>query len=449
MKQYKRFLAGVISVGMVAGLLSGCGNEKPAKEDGDSEGKTLLKVQVIGDFKTDDFTDPISGKSLKGLHVLEEEFERLHEDIDLEYIVMGWDDYQKKTQSMMIAGEADVYQAPGIGALADQGLLEPLQPYIDRDNFDLSVYMDGQVDGWKVAGPEDTEPQIYGLPFIADTRYICYDKQLFDEWGVEYLSATPTLDEILEKAAKMTGTNPVSGKQNYGIFHNGLDAADTVMNLNEYFGGTWGTGNRSNEMQVFFNTDTMVQAIDALIELNKLAPDGVMANQGGENFGSAENNIAIHMRCHPAILNNIQAQGLDDRYGISRLFINEEEGMGGMFAGSPVVIAASSEVKDAAWEYIKFVSSDFFAQYFWENQRNEGLPCQKVALTFDDVKNNENILAMLDSVQYLWTPRYVYRAGQARSILITAVEDAALNGKTATEVLEAAQKSANEWIAAQ
>ncbi|MCI8329706.1 MAG: extracellular solute-binding protein [Oscillibacter sp.] len=452
MKKHSRLLAAGLSGLLTLSLLAGCGSDsKPAEQgsSGDGAEKTVLKVQLIGDFKGEDFTDPISGAGLKGCHVLEEEFERLHEDIDLQYIFMGWDDYQKKTQSMMIAGEADVYQAPGIDALAGQGLLEPLQPYIDKDNYDLSVYLDGQVDGWKVAGPEDSEPQIYGLPMIADTRFIIYDKQLFDEWGVEYLSAKPTVEEILEKAAKLTGTNPVSGEVNYGIFHKGTDAGDIVMNLSEYYGGTWGSGFRASEMTVNFDTDTMVQAMETLVKMNEYAPDGVMANQGGEMFGTAQNNLAMHLRCHPAILNNINAQGLGERYGVARLFINEAEGKGGMFAGSPVVIAASSKVKDAAWEYVKFVGSEFFAQYFWENQRNEGLPCIKSALDFDGVKDDANVAFMMDTIQYLWTPRYTYRSGQGRSILTTAVEEVTLNGKDPAEVLKAAQKEVDEWIAAQ
>lgn len=450
MKKQKRFLAAALSTLMVAGLLTGCGDSGTSEEtQGDGGEKTVLKVQMIGDFKADDFTDPISGASLKGCHVLEEEFEKEHPDIDLQYIFMGWDDYQKKTQSMMIAGEADVYQAPGIEALAGQGLLEPLQPYIDKDGYDLSVYMDGQVEGWEVVGPEDTEPQIYGLPLIADTRFITYDKQLFDEWGVEYLSDEPTVEEILEKAAKMTGTNPVTGEQNYGIYHKGSDAGDTVMNINEYYGGTWGTGDRASEMTVNFDTDTMVKAMETLVELNSYAPDGVMANQGGEMFGTAQNNVAMNIRSNPAVINNINAQGLGERYGVARLFINEQEGMGGMFAGSPVVIAASSEVKDAAWEYLKFTGSEFFAQYFWENQRNEGLPTLKAALEFDGIQDDPNVSAMMESTQYLWTPRYVYRSGQARSILTTAVEEVALNGKDPAEVLSAAQKEVDEWIAAQ
>lgn len=460
MKQTKRWLSATMAGVMMCGLLAGCGGGddqtadtgKTDSQDGASSGaadKTVVKVQWIGDFKADDATDPISGETNKGLHVLEEEFEKQHPDIDVQFVLMGWDDYQKKTQSMMIAGECDVYQAPGIAALADQGLLEPLQPYIDRDSFDLGVYIDGQVDGWKCAAPEDTEQQIYGLPMIGDTRFIIYDKQIFDEWGVPYLSETPTPEEVLEAAKKMTGKNPVSGKDNYGVFHKGTDAADAAMNLNEYYGGTWGEGIRAKDMKVNFDTPEMKKAFEFIKELNQYAPAGVMANQGGEMFGTADNNIAINMRANPAVINNVEAQGLNDRYAVARLYINADKGHGGMFAGSPVVIAQSSKVKDAAWEYVKFTGSEFFMNYFWENQRNEGLPVLKAALEISEVKSNANVTAMLNSMPYLWTPRYTYRAGQAHNNLITAIEDYTLNNVPVAEALAKAQKETDEWIAAQ
>ncbi len=455
-KEMKRKLVSVLLVmAMMGAAVTGCGNVEKnggtsAEASTESTGdKTVLKVQLIGGFEQEDFTDPVSGEKLTGMHVVETEFEKQNPDIDVEFIYMGWDDYQKKTQAMMIGGEADVYQAPGISALAEQDLLEPLQPYIDEDGFDMSVYTEGQVEGWKVAGPEDEEAQIYGLPFIGDTRFIMYDKEIFDQWGVEYLTAEPTMEEILEKSEQMTGTNPETGEENYGIFYTGKDAADTVMNINEYYGGTWGEGIRSSEMSVNFNSDTMVQAIEDLKTLNEYAPEGVMAGQGGELFGTDGNNIAINLRCAPLNLKSIQTLGIEDNYGVSRLFINEEEGMGGMFAGSPFVIAKTSEVKDAAWEFMKFTSGEFFTEYFWNNQRAEGMPVTKSALELEGVKGEESVEAMFKTMETLWAPRYYYRSGQGRSILTTAVETAVLGGEDTKSTLDSAQKEIEEWIEVQ
>lgn len=450
----KKLTAKLLSLLLLCGLFAGCGST-PSPGSGESGAgasggdKAVVRVQWIGDFQNGDFTDPVSGKTNKGLSVLTEEFERLHPDIKLQFILMGWDDYEKKTQTMLMSGESDVYQMPGIAAVANQGLLEPLAPYIERDSYDLGVYIDGLVDGWKVVGPEDNRPQIYGLPMIGDTRIIIYDKQLFDQWGVPYLSETPTPEEIIEAASKMTGKNPVTGEENYGLFHKGTDGRDIVMNLSEHYGGTWGTGNRPSEFQLNFDSPQMVKAFETLLEINKYCPAGVMSYQGGELFGKEDNNIAINMRCNPNSLSNIIVQGMGERYAVARLFVNPAVGKGGLFAGSPVGIAANSGVKDAAWEYLKFTGSDFFMNYFWENQLSQGLPVLKAAFELEAVKADPNLSMMLESMQYLWTPRYVYRPTQPGAILTTAVENVTLNGKPVEETLQQAQKEAMEWVANQ
>lgn len=250
---------------------------------------------------------------------------------------------------MILANEADVFQVPGISMMSDMDVLEPLQPYIDRDGFDLTQYFDGQVDGWKIMGPNDAEPTIYALPFLGDTRYICYDKTIFDQWGVEYLSEHPTVEEILEKAKAMTGVNPVTGQQNYGVMWRGVDTDDTVVNLAEALGGTWGEGLRFSELTYHFNSPEMVQALEIMQELAACAPEGMMANAGGENFGLLEgNDVAINLRAMPSVLRNAKVLGVDSQYGVSYLFVNEETGKGGMFAGSPFAIGKTSQVKDAA-----------------------------------------------------------------------------------------------------
>ncbi|MFB5760423.1 extracellular solute-binding protein [Paenibacillus medicaginis] len=110
---------------------------------------------------------------------------------------------------------------------------------------------------------------LYGM--YSCSRHIVYDKQLFDDWGVEYLSESPTIDEVLEKAAKMTGKNPKTGAQNYGLTFNGKDAADTVMNVNESLGGQWGTRFLWKGMKVEFDSPTMIEAAERLKEASQYA----------------------------------------------------------------------------------------------------------------------------------------------------------------------------------
>ncbi|WP_438496299.1 extracellular solute-binding protein [Paenibacillus sp. IHBB 3054] len=448
-------------------ILSACGtngnsngavkvNNEPAATEGTSSAVAAkdaltgtLKVQLVGDFSLEDKTDAISGKTSKGVKVLKEEFEKKYPNASVEFVLMGWDNYNEKTQTMLQSGAADVYQVPGIAAFAEQGLLEPLQSYIDKDSYDLGSYLNGQVDGWKAMGPDDQELQIYGLPFIGDARVIVYDRQLFDEWGVEYLSESPTIEEVMEKASKMTGKNPKTGEQNYGLTFKGADAADTVMNINESLGGQWGTGFLWKDMELNFESETMVKSIDWLKEAIKYAPEGVMAGQGSEYFLTENNNIAINLRESPGFINSLATFGLEDRYQAALLFKNQATDMGGMFAGSPFAIGASSSNKDLAWEWLKFSGSELFQQYMWDEQRSQSMPVIKAAENWPSVQEIGQMDIILKQMGQLWTPRYPYRSGQPRYILSENVERVLLGELGAAEGMKKAQEEGTKWLADQ
>jgi ABC-type glycerol-3-phosphate transport system substrate-binding protein len=434
--------------------LVGCSSEDTASEsggeasEGDStfEGQTV-KVQLIGDFSMDDSTDPITGDKAKGLKVVKEEFEKLHPGAKVEFIIMPWEGYVEKTQAMLTSGEADVYQMPGVADFAPQGVLEPLQPYIDRDEeFSLDIFIDNQVEGWKALGPDDDELQIYGLPFLGDARFITYDKQLFDEWGVEYLSDYPTMEEVMEKAKQMTGTNPVTGEQNYGIWFRGdWSSAFTLVNLAEGQNGSWGEGFAWDEVKFNFDSPEMLKGLEWLLEMKEYAPSGIVSNQGNEAWLTEKNNNAIMLNQGPGdLVKQAYTQGLEDRIGIVQEFKNDN-GQGGLFAGSPIVIAKNSKVKDLAWEWMKFATSDFVQQYVHEEP---GLmPAVKSALEWDSVKEKEQLMEpIFEAMSTPMTPRYPWGSSQPRFILTSEVEAALTGQRTAEQALERAQKESTDWV---
>jgi ABC-type Fe3+ transport system substrate-binding protein len=171
-----------------------------------------------------------------------------------------------------------------------------------------------------------------------------------------------------------------------------------------------------------------------------------MQNAGAERFGRADNNIAINLRANPAVMMNIQALGLDDRYEAARLFVHPTVRKGTLFVGSPLAIGTSSRVKDEAWEWLKFTASDFFTEYWWENQRNEGLPVTRHAFNLPGIIDNTNYSRILESMSFLWAPRYLYRAGQPRTILTAAVQNIILNNANIQEALNTAQRESENWI---
>ncbi|MDX8044617.1 extracellular solute-binding protein [Gracilibacillus sp. S3-1-1] len=437
-------------ISVLAGCSSGSDENSGASDNGETAGGDWdgqkVKVQLIGDFSMEDSTDPITGETTPGLTNLKEEFEKQHPGATVEFILMPWEGYTEKTQSMLTSGDADVYQMPGIADFAAQGILEPLQPYIDEDDeFSTDIFIDQQVEGWKALGPDSSELEIFGLPFFGDARFITYDKKLFDDWGVEYLSDNPTMEEIHDKAAQMTGTNPVTGEQNYGVWFRGdWSSAFTLINAAEGIDGRWGTGFAWDEVEFEFDSPEMLEALNWLLDMQELAPEGIVSNQGNEKWMTQDNNIAIMLSTGPGeLVEQTQAQGLEDRIAIAQEFKNEE-GMGGLFAGSPLTIAKDSENKDLAWEWLKFATSDFAQEYFYETG---AFPSVKSALEWESVKEHEELLGpVFEAMATPYIPRYHWAAGQPRFILTSEVESALTGKRSAEEALEKAQKESTEWL---
>ncbi|WP_371068550.1 extracellular solute-binding protein [Sediminibacillus sp. JSM 1682029] len=435
-----------VVLGLV-GLLAGCSKSGAGSEDDGGEwAGQKINVQLIGDFAMETKTDPVTGDSVKGVEVLKEEFEKQHPGATVEFTLMPWEGYTEKTQAMITSGDADVYQMPGTVDFAPQGVLEPLQPYIDKDEeFDLDIFIENQVEGWKALGPDDDELQIYGLPFLGDARFIAYDKQLFDEWGVEYLSDHPTMEEVAEKAKQMTGKNPVTGEQNHGIWFRGdWSSAFTLIDLAEGQNGSWGSGFAWDEIQFTFDSPEMVNGLNWLLDMQELAPEGLVSNQGNEKWLTKENNIAIMLNQGPGdTIKPAYAQGLEDRIGIAQEFKNDE-GVGGLFAGSPITIAKDSENKDLAWEWVKFATSEYTQKYIYEEM---GLvPSIKSAMEWDSVKDTELMLPVFEAMSTPWTPRYPWGSAQPRFILTSEVEAALTGERSAEEALTKAQKESTEWL---
>ncbi|MGI8348862.1 extracellular solute-binding protein [Niallia circulans] len=434
---------------VISAVLAGCSSKSGGSSGSDKDGEWAgqqITVMMIGDFAMEDKTDPITGDSVKGVKVLKEEFEKQHPGATVKFVLMPWEGYTEKTQAMITSGEADVYQMPGVADFAPQGVLEPLQPWIDKDpEFDLDIFIDNQVEGWKALGPDSKELDIFGLPFLGDARFISYDKQLFDEWGVEYLSEYPTMEEVAEKAKQMTGKNPKTGEQNYGIWFRGdWSSAFTLVDLAEGQNGQWGTGFAWDEVEFTFNSKEMLNGLNWLLDMQNYAPKGIVSNQGNEKWLTKENNIAIMLNQGPGdTVKSVYAQGLGDRIAISQEFKNDD-GQGGLFAGSPITIAKDSKNKELAWEWLKFATSDFVQKYVYEEL---GLvPSVKSATEWDSVKDQPLMLPVFEAMSTPMTPRYPWGSSQPRYILTSEIEAALTGKRSAEDALEKAQKESKEWV---
>lgn len=375
----KRFVFLLIPLSMLLALVA-CSSTGPiGDEEADSDVEIVSEIEgtvkvALAGWQLANGIDPLTvEKSIGFSQYADETFRQMYPNIKLEVTQIPWANVQAKQQALLLSNDVDVMYTGGAFAsqFYQQGLLRNIDDLIEADpDFDPDQYLEGV---WKNAYSTrsvDGEHQ-FGIPTALGKRMITYDKKIFDDWGVEYLSDNPTPEEILEKAKKMTGTNPKTGEENYGLWFSGNSLnQSTFAALTYAFGAEGGTGSLDDVKNIDWqlNTPEMTKIFEWLQEASKLAPPAFINGQGTENFGLENNNIAIALdTAGGSAFSEYRSSGntaLIERFVPT---LNVGPNGEGWVATDPIVMAKETENVEAAWEVMKFLSSYETQKWNYEN----------------------------------------------------------------------------------
>ena len=335
------------------------------------EGK--VRVSLAG-WQLENGIDPITGINTVGLNeFLDNEFYPRYPNIKLEIYQVPWENAQAKQSAMLQSADVDLIYTGGAFASQwmEQGLLRSLDDLLLIDTgFDESKYLKGIWDNSYSTVAFDGNTR-FGLPAILGKRMTIYDKKIFEDWGVEPLSDNPSPEEILDKAKQMTGKNPVTGEENYGIWFNGnnLNISTFVALTHAYEAeGAVGTLDDLKNIEWKLNTPEMVKVMEFLKEAAQFAPIEFVNAQGAENFGISTNNIAIALD-HSGGATMGEYIANDDKELLDRFesVLNLGPKGEGWVAMDPFVMAEKVENVDAAWEVMKFLAGYETQKWNYEN----------------------------------------------------------------------------------
>lgn len=113
-------------------------------------------------------------------------FEDANPDINVEISTIA-DQYMNILRTRLIGGEGpdvfflEAFEAPG---LIETGVVEPLDDYI-TDEFDLDDFEQPLVDAFR-----NNDGVLYGLPKDTSTLALFYNKDMFEEAGIEEAPTT-------------------------------------------------------------------------------------------------------------------------------------------------------------------------------------------------------------------------------------------------------------------
>ncbi|MEW4372564.1 extracellular solute-binding protein [Paenibacillus kandeliae] len=355
-------------------LLTACGSSGSGSSGAEAEtyNSDVQKVSdisgtvrvALAGWQLENGMDAVTGQETTGFNqYVQDTFKKMYPNITLEVTQVPWENAQAKQRALLMSGDVDVLYTGGAFASQyyNEGLLRNIDDLIKQDKeFDPSIYLQGIWNNSYSTRSPDGKNQ-YGIPAVLGKRVTIYDKQLFDEWGVEPLSEVPTPEEILEKAKKMTGTNPKTGEQNYGLYFagNSLNQA-TLVALSYYFDAKGGEGtlDKPADIQWELNTPGMVKAVQWLGEAAKLAPPAFVNGNGAENFGLDKNNVAMVLdNSGTTIMSEYRANKDDALLQRYIPVMNMGPDGTGWVAVDPIIMAKKAENPEAAWAVMKFLAS--------------------------------------------------------------------------------------------
>jgi ABC-type glycerol-3-phosphate transport system substrate-binding protein len=444
MRSFRRSAVGLTALAAVS-VLAACSSS----DDGSSATHTV-KVLMIG-YNEKESLDPTTGATIPGTDSLEEAFENAHPDIDLQIINIPWGSgatgYQPKTEAMIENGESCLYEMPAAQAFGSQGKLVNLDTMIADDSAFTNVW--GDLDNNRSWGPENPKSLFY-LPNNTGIRVINWDSKLFADYGVAPLSQHPTLDEIEEKAAKLTGTDPVTGQQTYGYWYQGKYAVWQFQAIAHAMGATWGEVNGDGSLTVNWDTPEYLAALEWFVKMSKYAPAGALASDAmPEGFLTDQNVVAIIPEGEQGyfVSQLIAAPELRDRFRSSFNFVGPD-GFGGLNSVSPLAMAAGCEDKEAGWTALKWLAGSTEAEKFYFEAVGR-IPAiegaEEAAPQIAELPDAEVILGQALQAEAV----YPWASSQPRWSLQTALEGALAGTLTPKQALEQAQRETQDWLSTQ
>ena len=138
-----------------------------------------------------------------------------HPEMKVEIMGLPWNDYFTKMQTLWASGDSS--QIPDVLFLwptpryAADGVLENLDPYIEKAGYDLSDYWPALLESASYDG------SVYGFPRDISVEVLYYNKDIFDEVGVEYPTEDWTWDDLRAAAEALTVRDASGQTTRYGL----------------------------------------------------------------------------------------------------------------------------------------------------------------------------------------------------------------------------------------
>ena len=243
----------------------------------------------------------------------------------------------------------DVIWPPEFGAAGWAMPLDDLFPASEQGKF-----MDGTILANTFGG------KIYGVPLFIDSGILYYRKDLLDKYGI---SPPLTWQEMVEKARAIVALEAEQENDIYGFSGQFKQYEGLVCDMQEYILSNNGTILDPDTGKPGLADSPAVEAVAFVRDkiIGKAAPIGVLTYQEPESLDLFVQGKAVFHRNWPyawEVSNNPESSKIAGKVGIARLPYFKGGKSHSTLGGWQVGISSYTKNKDAAWKFVKFLSSE-------------------------------------------------------------------------------------------
>lgn len=431
----KKVLATLLISAMALGLVA-CGNTQNDQQVSDtpSPEQSVLTEVESGEEVAENVTITYcnfnaSGGNEETLNAMYEKFHEQYPNITVEIETVAYNDYFTAMQTRVSGGTApDCYELniENFAAYASKGVLA------DLSSADTSNFNETALSAFNVNGTQ------YGLPGNFSNVILIYNKDLFDQAGVDYPTNDWTWDNVQVAAEKIRAL----GDDIYGIY--------APLTYNEFFkvAAQYG-GSLLNEDKTEFTIDSPENIQAAQMMIDRVLVSNVQPTteqMGGMGDWDLFQSGRLGMIPTGMWAFNTFTTGCDFEWDIC-----VEPGgttKATHFFSNALVVNAESEKKEAATTWITWLASSPEAAQM-RIEAGWDLPAIKdesVLNTYLTITPPENKVAVFDSLEYLVVPPVIEEYAMMSDIITMKLSEAASGKITAEEAMKQAQEECENAI---
>src|SRR5699024_1791250 len=232
--------------------------------------------------------------------------------------------------------------------MIDSGFIEPVSTFIDKDGYDSSQLEENILNYYRVDG------ELYSMPFNSSTPVMIYNKDAFEEVGLDPEKAPETFQEVIDAAEKLTTDNRSGFSMlTYGWFFEQLVATQGGLYVDQ------DNGRAGDASKALFNGKEGLRVFDFLNEMNEA---GTFGNFGTnwDDIRSAftTEKVAMYMDSSAGIADIIEMAPFE--VGVAYIpYADEVERHGVVIGGASLWMSKgiAEEEQQAAWEFMKYLTT--------------------------------------------------------------------------------------------